>query len=644
MLEVGLCASLAEWMIMARNVQDHRHINAVAESLKRCERKHGLLPDTTHPIMRLQSSEVTSRYEEMVELTGGRRGIFRQLADAAVSAEQCFSVSDADGVIVRLESQANGPSDFSKYGISLGSCWKEGIAGTNGISMAMVQNKASTVRGSEHFYSKLHPFACTATPLFDAENKVIGAINISTVDRGVVAEYLYAQKMLDNAAEKIQRILFKQHFKDELIVSVSTQGQNGMPPKNELIAIDEIGNIQGTTVKAYQILQQGSPSELIGKSFQSTFGKDVQAINRAPERVFSTRLTNNYVLNLSVEPQDSRYSGRGWQRPEQPAKQRLRRRLPLSMRELAVGSKAMSTILDQAHIFFQRALPFIVEGETGTGKSSLISALHDHANLSQSQLVTLDCSLQTDDFEGQGYVDDILDQARVIIALGNGEHGSQTLVLDNIDDMTQYAQARLCNLLTELENDPVVYDDLNTSSTVLRIVALCRNPLLNAVEQGTFREDLYFLLCNARYQLPPLRVRERPEALAQVLANKLAACDVVLSEETINVIKQHSWPGNIRELRNALRQSLISGEGRRISLVDIAGSSAFSQPLSSLSQKQTKLLEDSNSTYDEKNLILDALVSARWNISQAARKLAMGRATIHRKMKQYAITRPNKTD
>ncbi|MEM7044175.1 MAG: hypothetical protein AAF543_15305, partial [Pseudomonadota bacterium] len=151
--------------------------------------------ETAYPILRLQSSEVTPRSEEMVERIGGHRGIFRQLAEIALNAGQCLVLSDTDRILVRVESKDNDQSLFERYGIALGSCWNEKVAGTNGVAIAMAQSQAFTVCGADHYFSKLHQFACTAVPLIDAENRMIGAINLAGMDRGNAAEYVFAQNL-----------------------------------------------------------------------------------------------------------------------------------------------------------------------------------------------------------------------------------------------------------------------------------------------------------------------------------------------------------------------------------------------------------------------------------------------------------------
>ena len=98
-------------------------------------------------------------------------------------------------------------------------------------------------------------------------------------------------------------------------------------------------------------------------------------------------------------------------------------------------------------------------------------------------------------------------------------------------------------------------------------------------------------------------------------------------------IAQANWPGNLRELRSALQQALLQGDAKRIGAFDL-GQYCMPLPLVSQSLLRPK-------AHDEKQLLLDALQSARWNASKAARSLGIGRATIHRKMKDYGISRPN---
>ena len=620
--------------------------STIAASWERCERQHSLVRETAYPILRLQTSEVTPRFEAMVERVGGRHGIFRQLAEVAAASGQCLIVSDADGITVRLESKNQGQSEFERYGIALGSCWDERVAGTNGVAMAMAQNKVFTVRGKDHFFSNLNPFACTAVPIFDAENQMIGSVTLATIDRGNAAEYMFSQQLLSAGAGKVQRILFEQRFRDAMMISVSASGKGALLPNDELVAVDETGIILGATARTPELVQLAEPSELLGKSFEAVFGADIDALDRVPERVLSTRIDTGGMLNLSMQqPDPIEYPGRGWRQPAaKPKPKRVRRRLSTTLRELAIGSEAMASALERAQAQFERAFPFIVEGESGTGKSALISALHGAAKLPHTQMATIDCALLDDLAENRSHIETILGRARVIDAFDDTDRDSATLVFDNVDELPDYGQVRLRSLLTALEEANESGLDGPGPASAVRIVATSRKPLKDAVEQGRFRDDLFFLLGNARIELPPLRVRERPEALARALASSLAGADVEVTEEAANAIGHHTWPGNVRELRSTLRQALMSGDGQRISLLDLRATSALSDAGRNLSPADGNHSPDLSRPYDEKAMILDALLGANWNVTRAARNLGMGRATIHRKMKHHGIVRPTGVD
>lgn len=124
---------------------------AIAASWQRCELTHKLDRNAARPILRLQSSEIAPRLEELVARTGGRQGVFRQLAELAITAGHCLVITDAGGIVLRIEAPGAVP-DWN--GIALGSVWDERVAGTNGVSMALGQGRDVTVRGRDHF---LHP-------------------------------------------------------------------------------------------------------------------------------------------------------------------------------------------------------------------------------------------------------------------------------------------------------------------------------------------------------------------------------------------------------------------------------------------------------------------------------------------------------
>jgi transcriptional regulator of acetoin/glycerol metabolism len=180
----------------------------IKASWDRCELRHRLVRSTSKPVLRLQTSELAPRLEELLDRTGGRLGIFSELSKLATDAGQSLVVTDAEAVVVRFESQSFLRDAFEANGISLGSCWDERTAGTNGVSMALMLEDAITVRGREHFHKSLNQFACTAVRILDAENHTIGAVSLSAFDRGNPSDFLIAKNLLLAAVGRVQTRLF----------------------------------------------------------------------------------------------------------------------------------------------------------------------------------------------------------------------------------------------------------------------------------------------------------------------------------------------------------------------------------------------------------------------------------------------------
>ncbi|CAD0187200.1 Acetoin catabolism regulatory protein [Ruegeria sp. THAF57] len=606
---------------------------AIKASWERCKDQFNLTPSTSRPILRLRSAEVAPRLEEFTERSGGRLGIISELSNIAANAGHCLVVTDQDGVLVRLEGIGQDQTEFEHNGIALGSCWDERIAGTNGVSMALAQGAAFTVSGQDHFFTSLRHFACTALPLFDAENTALGAISLSMVDRRNTADYLFATQLLGAAADRIQRALFERRFAESMIVSVASSNQRDLLKRDELVAVNEAGVILGSTASAHLLAGQSEPGQLKGKAFELMFGTEAQSLEAVPGRVLSVPRGNHPALRVSARaPQGKTDTTTGWRRPaDAPALRPKRQRMASSLRQLILGSEKMEVQCTRALTLYRRALPFVIEGESGTGKSSLIRALQTTQAAKAARILTIDCAALDDGDDDRAFFQTLLEQARVSGVLGVGDRGHVVLVLENVDEMPDYAQAGSRSLMAEIEERHLQPDDPRS----LRVIATSRRSLRDAVARGAFRDDLYYLLATSTIRLPSLREREKPGLLAQTIASDLSESGAEITDEALSLITQCDWPGNLRELRNALQQALINGDGRRISALDLRETVRPRDPAPDSGAPTSPRI-----AYDERTMILDALTGTRWNIAQAARNLGMGRATIHRKMKKFGITRP----
>ncbi|MDE0683512.1 MAG: sigma-54 dependent transcriptional regulator, partial [Candidatus Poribacteria bacterium] len=216
-----------------------------------------------------------------------------------------------------------------------------------------------------------------------------------------------------------------------------------------------------------------------------------------------------------------------------------------------------------------------------------------------------------------------------------------TLFLDEIGDMLPALQAKLLRVLQDHEFQRV--GGTSTISTDIRVLTATNQDLTDAIETGNFRMDLYYRIAAFRIEIPPLR--ERPEDIA-ILANHFVKKYATTAEKPIRaiatdalqVLMQHDFPGNVRELENAIESAIL------VETTDLLQRRSLPlQLLQGISQASTEGWADARVIRPldevEQNTILHALEVSDNNISQAARALGIDRSTLHRKLKKYRLLR-----
>lgn len=247
---------------------------------------------------------------------------------------------------------------------------------------------------------------------------------------------------------------------------------------------------------------------------------------------------------------------------------------PVKLGEDAPDSTAIighSRVMRDLYMEIGRIAPkpvtVLIRGETGTGKELVARAIYQHSQRSQMPFVAINCAaipenlLESELFGHERGAFTGAENRRV----GRFEQANGgTLFLDEIGDMTAFTQAKLLRVLQEK-----CIQRLGGKETIpvdVRVIAATHRDLEKAMTSAQFREDLYYRLCSVVIQLPPLR--ERTEDIPDLaryflrrLRNELELPDATLEPEAITWLQAQSWPGNVRQLENVLRQALLSSRG-----------------------------------------------------------------------------------
>src|SRR6202140_4505440 len=283
----------------------------------------------------------------------------------------------------------------------------------------------------------------------------------------------------------------------------------------------------------------------------------------------------------------------------------------------------------------QHTYPVLILGESGTGKELVARSIHFSGPRKNKPFAPVDCSSLVPtliESELFGYVKGAFTGAQhtkqgLFEAAGEG-----TLFLDEIGDLPINLQAKLLRALQEREIKPVGSNQ--RIGIAARVIAATNRDLESAIRTGGFRQDLYFRLNVVQIKLPPLRERKTDiPLLANTFLEKFsdAARPIhTISEAPMRRIMAYDWPGNIRELENAIERDVALGSGPILHVGDLP---------SNLQYTSTEKLSDVDELGPleilEKRAIFRALQETSGDKLAAARLLGIGKTTLYRKLKQY---------
>ena len=282
----------------------------------------------------------------------------------------------------------------------------------------------------------------------------------------------------------------------------------------------------------------------------------------------------------------------------------------------------------------------LLAGESGVGKDLIARAIHFKSPRRDRPLVKINCTALPENLmesELFGYEKGAFTGANTSKPGRFEQADTGTAFLDEIGDVPPAIQVKLLRVLQERE-----FERLGSNKTRhidVRIIAATNQDLRAALEQGTFREDLYYRLNVVPLNIPPLR--ERPEDipfLAEHFVKKLAAANASpvesITENAIQRLLEYHWPGNVRELENVIERSLVLCSGRRLDAEDIRLDTA---PRSRERTATDFLPEGMTLDEYEQSIIREALRRAAGNKSQAARLLGLTRNALRYRLSQMGL-------
>jgi len=282
----------------------------------------------------------------------------------------------------------------------------------------------------------------------------------------------------------------------------------------------------------------------------------------------------------------------------------------------------------------------LIQGESGTGKELVARSIHFSGPNQDRPFIPVDCgSLVPTLIESElfGYVKGAFTGANRskegLLALANGG----TVFLDEIGELGTDLQAKLLRALQEKEIRPV--GATRSVPINVRILAASNRNLEVAVEQGSFRRDLYFRLNVLSLRIPPLRERKQdiPLLVGHFLErlSRLTGSQRAISDEALKIMLAYDWPGNVRELENCLERASAMSSGPLIHSGDLP--TALRNSMRQQSSAEVRSGTIIPIAQLEREAILSALRQLKGDKLEAAKKLGMGKTTLYRKIREYRL-------
>lgn len=327
-------------------------------------------------------------------------------------------------------------------------------------------------------------------------------------------------------------------------------------------------------------------------------------------------------------------------------KSNVKKNLDKSNNNVVKGkSIVMQSLYSHIDLVAPTKMSVLILGESGTGKEYIARMIHENSNRKSAPFVAVDCGslsmeLAPSELFGHkkgSFTSAISDKTGVFVEANGG-----TVFLDEVGNLSYEVQKQLLRALQEQKVRPV--GSASDVKVDVRIIAATNEDLEKAIDEGRFRQDLYHRINEFSVNVPPLRKRlEDIEEFAYHFvrqANEELGKNVdTISAEVIDVLKQQNWYGNLRELRNVIRRSVLFAQDhvlRKEYLPEF--------PKDIKKQRLTLSEEDShnmdlslNNKANEKDQILAALKQARGNKTIAAKLLQIDRKTLYNKMHLYDI-------
>ncbi|MFZ7759190.1 sigma-54-dependent Fis family transcriptional regulator [Bacillus thuringiensis] len=524
---------------------------------------------------------------------------------------------DPDGYVLSLSGNKQTLKRAKHINFIEGVKWTEAAVGTNAIGTALEIEEAIMISGTEHYSVVSHSWSCAAAPIDNDDGKLIGILDFSCP---IEFSHPYMLGMVTSIAHAIER---------ECSIRVHQNELHLIHRFLDVIDSDEqvvICNHRDVIVSASKSVRE-RVTNWSRMKLEDLVHHGLETKLEIP--VYSNERMIGKCMYLKENKQMNTYSAFTFIKG-------------ITFPGVTGTSKAFQHTLEEIKLVSPTDASVYVCGETGVGKEYVARAIHENSPRKDGPFIAVNCgSLPKELMESElfGYAEGAFTGARRQGYKGKFEQANGgTLFLDEIGEVPPEMQVALLRVLQERTITPI-----GSSKEVpvnIRIITATHKDLLRLVEEGKFRQDLYYRLHVYPLYVPSLL--ERKEDIPYFIQHfcERKNWNVVFPKSICNQFLQHTWPGNIRELVNVLERIYILSQGREICEKQVA----FLIQTMMGNQQQLELQVENKTEHTlnfrkkiQRDSMIEALQKTNGNVSLAAKLLDVPRSTFYKRMQKYKL-------
>lgn len=619
----------------------------IMSSWQRChERK--LNPEVLMTL-RLSEQEIKVRREKNRGLIKVAKPFLEKLYQLVKGSGFVVLLLDYEACILELLGDQDILDRHSHFRV--GELWDEETKGTNAMGLVKIERIPLQVFATEHFSRVNHWITCSGAPIHGVNGEMIGILDVSGDYRHA---HTHTLGMVVAAAQAIENQLRLEAANAEVVKSYNNVNAIIQSISEGLISFDEKGRITKMNPVALKVLN------IDDKNYHGKLLREILKNEEILKYILKEgRSINDHEFLLDRRHQQAHFlfsaqpiidhqmevcGGVAILREIRTVHRLVNKiigaRAQFTFDDIIGQSASLRKSIQVAKDVADSMSSVYLQGESGTGKEMFAQAIHNASPVANGPFVAINCAaIPRDLIESElfGYEEGAFTGAKRGGRPGKFELANEgTILLDEVGDMPLETQASLLRVLQEKQ--VVRIGGYKPIPVRIRVIAATNRDLKEEVRRGNFREDLYYRLNVISITIPPLRNRQGDVLLlanyyirkfAQMLNLPISNLDHKANE----VLENYKWPGNIRELSNAIERAVNLAKGKTITLEHLPESLQNLKDYRKIKYQGTDVLEEL-----EKEMILETLESVNWNISKCALVLGIARNTLYRKLEKYKIS------